>query len=71
VVLLDEMEIDPNSIRLPSWGRVVRTTRAVVPFEVADPDGHPAEPIQKFLREFVARGRRAGSIRSYAYALLR
>lgn len=71
MVLLSETEIDLDSIRLPSWGRVVRTAGAVVPFEVLDPDGRPVEPIQRFLRDFVARGRRAGSIRSYAYALLR
>jgi integrase len=34
-------------------------------------DGMPVEPIRVFLRDFVARGTRPGSVRSYAYALLR
>lgn len=44
---------------------------AVVPFAVLDAAGLPVEPIGRFLRDFVARGRRPGSVRSYAYALLR
>lgn len=43
----------------------------VVPWLVVDPAGEPVEPILRFLRDFVARDNRAGSVRSYCYALLR
>jgi integrase/recombinase XerD len=36
-----------------------------------DPAGEPVEPIARFLRDFAARDNRAGSVRSYYYALLR
>jgi integrase len=42
-----------------------------VPWLVVDLDGEAVEPIQRFLRDFVARGNRVGSVRSYAYGLLR
>jgi integrase len=64
-----EREVDV--IRLPQWGRVASMPDAVVPFAVLDAAGLPVEPIARFLRDFVARGRRPGSVRSYAYALLR
>jgi hypothetical protein len=31
--------------------------------------GEPVEPVSRFLRDFVARGNAAGSVRSYCYAL--
>ena len=43
----------------------------VVPWVVLDDAGLPVEPIGIFLRDFVARGNRPASVRSYAYALLR
>lgn len=43
----------------------------MVPWLVVDPTGLPVEPITRFLRDFVARGNRAGSVRSYAFDLLR
>ena len=43
----------------------------VLPFIVVDPTGSVVEPIESFLRDFVARGNRPGSVRSYAYALVR
>ena len=64
------VERDIASIRLPQWGRVVEA-EGVVPWLVVDPDGKPVEPVQRFLRDFVARGNRPGSVRSYAYGLLR
>ena len=64
------VERDVASVRLPQWGRVVEA-EGVVPWLVVDPDGSPVEPVQRFLRDFVARGNRAGSVRSYAYGLLR
>lgn len=64
-----EREVDV--IRLPRWGRVAAVPGAVVPFVVLDEAGQPVEPVRWFLRDFVARGRRSGSVRSYAYARLR
>jgi integrase/recombinase XerD len=65
----DEVERELGSIRLPRWGRVV-LAEGVVPFLVVDPAGQPVEPIRGFLRDFVARGNRSGSVRSYAYELM-
>ena len=64
------VERDIASIRLPQWGRVVEA-EGVVPWLVVDPDSNPVAPVHRFLRDFVARGNRAGSVRSYAYGLLR
>jgi len=66
---LDEVERDLGSIRLPRWGKVVPSD-GVVPWLVVDPEGLPVEPVRRYLRDFVARNR-PGSVRSYAYALLR
>ncbi|WP_262391727.1 site-specific integrase [Nocardiopsis sp. CNR-923] len=42
-----------------------------MPYQVHDSDDQPIEPIRRYLRDFVAQGRSAGSVRSYAYDLLR
>jgi integrase/recombinase XerD len=63
-------ERDIGAIRLARWGRVTPATGAPL-FNVVDPEGRPVDPIRRFLREFVARGNAAGSVRSYAYDLLR
>ena len=68
MALLDTPVRDIGSIQLPRWGRVVPADD-VVPWQVVDPHGVTVEPIQLFLRDFVARGNRAGSVRSYAYGL--
>ncbi|MGH3570231.1 MAG: tyrosine-type recombinase/integrase [Pseudonocardiaceae bacterium] len=70
MALSDVLERDLASIRLPRWGCVV-AVEGVMPWLVVDPAGDAVEPIQRFLREFVARGNRIGSVRSYAYCLLR
>jgi integrase/recombinase XerD len=57
-------------IRLPRWGRV-EPAAGVPGWRVVDPDGRTVEPIALFLRDFAARGNRSGSVRSYAFALLR
>ncbi|WP_344223018.1 tyrosine-type recombinase/integrase [Paractinoplanes ferrugineus] len=61
---------DLASLVLPRWGRVVRVD-GPLPFVVVDADGSAVEPIEVFLRDFVARGSSQGSVRSYAYALVR
>jgi integrase/recombinase XerD len=68
--VFDDVERDVGSIRLPQWGRVV-SVAGTVPWLVVDPDGAPVEPVRRFLVDFVARDNRAGSVRSYAYDLLR
>lgn len=70
MVLSDEVERELGSIRLPRWGRVVPAA-GVVSWQIVDPDGRPVEPIQLFLRDFVAQGNRPGSVRSYAFVLMR
>jgi len=68
--MLDGFERDIGSIRLPQWGRVVRSG-GVVPWLVVDPAGQVVEPVRRFLRDFVARGNAEGSVRSYCCALHR
>jgi integrase/recombinase XerD len=68
--MFDQVQRDVQSIRLPRWGRVVADD-GVVPWLVLDPDDRPVDLIVRFLRDFVARGNRPASVRSYAYALLR
>jgi hypothetical protein len=67
---VDGADRDVVDVRLPRWGGVVEA-EGVVPWLVVDPVGRPVEPVRLFLREFVARGNRPASVRSYAYALLR
>jgi integrase len=61
---------DVGAIVLPSWGGVV-AAEGVVPWLVVDPEGVPVEPVRRFLADFVAQDNRPGSVRSYAYGLLR
>ncbi|MGK2902138.1 MAG: tyrosine-type recombinase/integrase [Mycobacterium sp.] len=68
--LFDDEERDIGSIEIPRWGRVVRVDERVG-WLVVDPDGVAVEPIRRFLLDFLARDNREGSIRSYAYVLLR
>ena len=67
---MDEIDRDLEALQLPAWGRVVPAA-GVVPWMVADPAGEPVQPVQRFLRDFVARGNAPGSVRSYAYSLHR
>ena len=68
--MFEDQERDIASIELSRWGRVVRVD-GIIGWLVVDPDGVAVEPIRRFLRDFVARDNRAGSVRSYAYVLLR
>ncbi|WP_405987913.1 tyrosine-type recombinase/integrase [Streptomyces sp. NBC_00986] len=67
---LDQVERNVEKIQIPGWGRVVAVD-GVVPWLVVDPEGRPVEPIRRYLRDFLAQGNRPGSVRSYAYDLLR
>ena len=66
----DEVERDVESIQLSRWGRVV-ADGGLLPWLVVDPSGEPVAPVRRFLVDFLARGNRPGSVRSYAYDLLR
>ncbi|MEV0146224.1 MULTISPECIES: site-specific integrase [unclassified Nonomuraea] len=59
-----------RSIHLPLWGRVAPDP-GVVPWLVLDDEGRIVQPIHRFLLDFIARDNRTGSVRSYAYDLLR
>lgn len=61
---------DVGSICLPRWGRV-SATGEVVSWRLEDDSGHPVLPVQRYLLDVVARGRPPGTVRSYAYVLLR
>lgn len=65
-----EVDRSVDEIHLARWGRVIQSD-GVVPWLVVDPEGTPVDPVLRFLRDFVARGNRAGSVRSYAYDLHR
>lgn len=68
--MFEDQERDISSIELCRWGRVVRVD-GMAGWLVVDPDGVVVEPIRRFLLDFVARDNRVGSVRSYAYVLLR
>jgi integrase len=61
---------DLASIELPRWGRVVAGDD-YVPWLVVDHAGQPLEPVRRYLSDFIACGNRPGSVRAYAYDLLR
>lgn len=65
-----QVDRDVAAIVLPAWGRVVPTTD-VTAWAVVDDEAAQVQPITGYLREFVARGNRTSSVRSYAYVLLR
>lgn len=68
--MFDDVERNIGLIELPQWGRVVAAD-GVVPWLVVGPDGEAVDPVRRFLADFVARDNRSGSVRSYAYGLLR
>ncbi|MFL6120229.1 tyrosine-type recombinase/integrase [Actinophytocola sp.] len=68
--MFDDIARDIAAIRLPRWGRVVRAD-GPVPWLVVDNEGVPVEPIRQYLTDFVARDTSKGSVRSYAYVLMR
>ena len=68
--MIDEAERDIERIQIPRWGKV-EASDGVIPWLVVDDDLVPVEPVRRFLLEFVARGNRPWSVRSYAYDLLR
>lgn len=65
-----ETERDVSRIRLPEWGRVVEVEGAVA-WRVEDDQGQPVPAIHGYLRDLTAQDKAAGTVRSYAFALLR
>ncbi|MEV0413567.1 site-specific integrase [Streptomyces sp. NPDC050448] len=57
------------SISGPGWRRLRRPDD--VPWLVFDEEGKVVQPVRRFLIDFIARDNRTGSVRSYAYDLLR
>lgn len=68
--VFDDVDRDITAIRLPKWGRVM-PAEGTVPWLLVDDEGEPVEPVRRFLVDFVAQDNSVGSVRSYAYALLR
>lgn len=68
--MFDDVDRDIAAIQLPRWGRVV-PVEGPVPWLVVDDDDVPVEPIRRYLTDFAAGDTSVGSVRSYAYALLR
>ena len=66
----DEGERDLSTIVLPQWG-CVRADDGLPPWLVVDDGDVAIEPIRRYLRDLVSRGRSSSSVRSYAYDLLR
>lgn len=62
--------MDQAMRQLPCWGRV-RADDGSAAWMVVDDGGEPVEAVRRFLVDFAARGNRPGSVRSYAYDLLR
>lgn len=67
---MNETPGDIRAFRLPQWGRVA-SAPGVVPWLIFDEEGRAVPPVRRFLIDFVARDNRMGSVRSYAYDLLR
>jgi integrase/recombinase XerD len=61
---------DLEQLQIERWG-CVRSGRSGVAWLVHDDAGEVVRPIAEFLRDFAARGNSQGSVRSYAYVLLR
>ena len=68
--MIDEAERNIEQVQIPRWGKVEKSD-GTIPWLVVDEDLVPVEPIRRFLLDFVARGNRPWSVRSYAYDLLR
>lgn len=65
-----DVDRDLGAIVVPRWGRVVPAD-GPVPWTVLTDEGNELNVVQRYLREFVARGGSPLSTRSYAFDLLR
>ena len=69
--MVDQLDRALAGLVLPAWGAVVSTGEPLKAWTVVGPGGDRVAPVDRYLREFAACGNSAGSIRSYAGALLR
>lgn len=69
--MADDLDRAVAQLVLPRWGRVVSTGESLPAWSVVGSDELPVVAVERFLREFAACGNSAGSVRSYAGALLR
>jgi site-specific recombinase XerD len=67
----EEQRRDLSRLVVPRAGRLVVTDDDREPYCVVGPDGAVAEPVSVFLRDLLASGRSAATLRSYALDLLR
>ena len=67
----EEKGRDLSALVVPRAGRLVATGDDREPYRVVGPDGQVAEPVSVFLRDLLASGRSAATLRSYAVDLLR
>jgi site-specific recombinase XerD len=62
---------DLAGLVVPGTGRLVSTGDGLEPYLLLDADGGTVEPVAVFLRELLAAGRSAATLRSYGMDLLR
>jgi site-specific recombinase XerD len=66
-----EQRRDLSALTVPRTGRVVVTGDDREPYRVVGADGDVVEPVSVFLRDLLASGKSAATLRSYAVDLLR
>jgi hypothetical protein len=71
VIESEENGRDLASLVVPRSGRLVATGEHAEPYRLLDADGVVVEPVAVFLRELLASGRSAATLRSYGMDLLR
>src|SRR5260370_27694048 len=67
----EEQGRDLSRLVVPRAGRLMTTGDDREPYRVLGPDGDVAEPVSVFLRDLLASGKSAATLRSYAVDLLR
>src|SRR5260370_11814046 len=67
----EEQGRDLSRLVVPRAGRLMTTGDDREPYRVVAPDGDVAEPVSVFLRDLLASGKSAATLRSYAVDLLR
>jgi hypothetical protein len=67
----EEKGRDLSRLVVSRAGRLVTTGDAHEPYRVMGPGGEVVEPVSAFLRDLLASGKSAGTLRSYSVDLLR
>lgn len=71
VIKSEENARDLAGLVVPCTGRLLSTGDGLEPYRLLDADGGVVEPVAVFLRELLAAGRSAATLRSYGMDLLR